>query len=108
MIYHAINRGNARSAIFHKPDDYDSFLRVLAEGLEKYQIDLFSFVLVPNHWHLVLRPGQDGEIGKLLRWVTATHSMRYHAHTRGYGHIYQSGFKSFPVQDDAHFYVLCR
>ena len=110
MIYHAINRGNARNAIFHKPDDYDAFLRVLAEGLEKYQVDLFSFVLMPNHWHLVLRPGQDGEMGRLLRWVTATHSLRYHAHynTRGYGHIYQSRFKSFPVQDDAHFYVLCR
>ncbi len=37
-IYHAINRGNARNAIFHRPDDYDAFLRVLAEGLEKYQV----------------------------------------------------------------------
>ena len=71
MIHHALNRGNARTAIFHKPDDYDAFLRVLAEGLGKYQVDLFY-------------------------------------HTRGYGHIYQSRFKSFPVQDDTHFYVLCR
>lgn len=49
-------------------------------------------------------------MGRLLRWVTATHSLRYHGHyqTRGEGHIYQSRFKSFPVQDDAHFYVLCR
>lgn len=94
MIYHAINRGNARNTIFHKPEDYDAFLRVLAEGLEKYQVDLFSFVLMPNHWHLVLRPGQDGEMGKLLRWITSTHSLRYHAHfdTRGYGYIYQSRF----------------
>ena len=110
MIYHAINRGNARNTIFHKPEDYDAFLRVLAEGLGKYQVDLFSFVLMPNHWHLVLRPGQDGEMGKLLRWVTSTHSLRYHAHyhTRGYGHIYQFRFKRFPVQDDTQFYVLCR
>jgi len=49
MIYHAINRGNARNAIFHKPDDCDAFLRVPAEGLEKYKVDLFSFVLMPNH-----------------------------------------------------------
>ena len=110
MIYHAINRGNARNSIFHKSEDYDALLRVLAEGLEKYQVDLFSFVLMPNHWHLVLRPGRDGEMGKLLRWVTATHSLRYHAHyhTREYGHIYQSRFKSFPIQDDTHFYVVCR
>lgn len=110
VIYHAINRGNARQKIFLKQEDYDAFIRVLAEGLEKYPVELFSFTLMPNHWHLVLRPQQDGQMGRLLRWVTATHSLRYHGHyrTRGEGHIYQSRFKSFPVQDDTHFYVLCR
>jgi len=110
VTYHAINRGNARMTIFHKPEDYDAFIRIVAEGLERYQVELFSFTLMPNHWHFVLRPGQDGEMGRLLRWVTATHSLRYHGHyhTRGYGHIYQARFKSFPVQNDAHFYALCR
>jgi putative transposase len=110
VIYHAINRGNARQKIFLKQEDYDVFIRVLAEGLEKYPVELFSFTLMPNHWHLVVRPQQDGQMGRLLRWVTATHSLRYHGHyrTRGEGHIYQSRFKSFPVQDDTHFYVLCR
>ena len=110
VIYHAINRGNARQKIFLKQEDYDAFIRVLAEGLEKYPVELFSFTLMPNHWHLVVRPQQDGQMGRLLRWVTATHSLRYHGHyrTRGEGHIYQSRFKSFPVQDDTHFYVLCR
>jgi len=65
---------------------------------------------MPNHWHFVLRPLKDGQMGKLLRWVTATHSLRYHGRclTRGERHFYQSRFKSFPVQDDSHFYVLCR
>lgn len=110
VIYHAINRGNARRTIFHKDEDYDAFLRVLAEGLAKYAVEVFSFTLMPNHWHLVLRPNQDGEMGRLLRWVTATHTLRHHAHyhTKGEGHLYQSRFKSFPVQDDAHFYVVCR
>ncbi len=109
-IYHAINRGDARQPIFLKPDDYEAFIRVLSEGLEKYPVDLYAFTLMPNHWHFVLRPEKDGQMGKLLRWVTATHSLRYHGHyrTRGEGHIYQSRFKSFPVQDDSHFYVLCR
>ncbi len=65
---------------------------------------------MPNHWHLVLRPQKDGQMERMLRWVTATHSLRYHAyyHTRGEGHNYQARFKSFPVQNDSHFYVLCR
>ncbi|TWU28819.1 transposase [Novipirellula artificiosorum] len=109
-IYHALNRGNARQEIFHKDQDYEAFVRVLHEGLEKYDVNLFSFTLMPNHWHLLLRPNRDGQMGKLLRWVTATHTLRYHGHydTRGEGHLYQSRFKSFPIQDDAHFYVVCR
>jgi len=110
VIYHALNRGNARAKIFKKDEDYEAFIRVLHEGLEKYPVELFSFTLMPNHWHLVLRPAKDGQMGRLLRWVTATHTLRYHGHyhKRGYGHVYQSRFKSFPVQDDTHFYVVCR
>lgn len=46
----------------------------------------------------------------LLRWVTATHTLRSHSHyqTRGGGHLYQGRFKSLPAQDDEHFVVVCR
>ena len=37
-IYHALNRGNQRQEIFHKADDYEAFIRVLAEGLKKYPV----------------------------------------------------------------------
>ena len=109
-IYHALNRGNARQAIFHKPEDYEAFLGVLGEGLDRYPVELFAFTLMPNHWHLVLRPAEAGQMGRMLRWVTATHTQRYHAHdhTSGQGHLYQARFKSFPVADDAHFLVVCR
>ncbi len=109
-IYHALNRGNRRQTIFHKAEDYEAFLRVLGQGLEKYPVEMFSFVLMPNHWHMVLRPGEDGAMGRLLRWVTATHTLRYHAHyqTSGEGHLYQARFKSFPIADDDHFLVVCR
>lgn len=109
-IYHALNRGNRRQTIFHKDGDYEAFLRVLNQGLELYPIELFSYVLMPNHWHMVLRPTEDGAMGRFLRWVTATHTLRYHAHyhTSGEGHLYQARFKSFPVESDSHFLVLCR
>ena len=76
VCYHAINRGNARQEIFHKPQDYEAFLRVLSQRLEKYAVELFSFSLMPNHRHLVLRPQKNGQMGSLMRWVTATHSLR--------------------------------
>jgi hypothetical protein len=65
---------------------------------------------MPDHWHMVLRPSEDGLMGRVLRWGTATHPQRYHAHyhTVGEGHLYQSCFKSFPVADHDHFLVVCR
>lgn len=58
----------------------------------------------------LLRPHQDGEMSRFLRWVTATHTMRYQSHHRssGAGHVYQGRFKSFPIQDDAHFLTVAR
>ena len=109
-LYHALNRGNARAPIFHKDEDYEAFERILAEGLDRYKVRLLGYELMPNHWHLVLRPEADGEMSRFLRWVTATHTMRYHAHyhTSGEGHLYQGRFKSFPIQDDGHFLTVCR
>jgi putative transposase len=104
-IYHALNRGDATQTILHKHEDFDTLVRVPAEGLRKYLVQLYSFTMMPNHWQLVLRPTQDGQINKFLRWVMATHSLRYHEHyhTRGEGHICPSRYTSFPIQDDTHF-----
>ena len=110
QCYHVLNRGNGRSVIFHKEADFPAFLRVLAEGLERYPVDLLCWCLMHNHWHLVLRPRRAGAISDLMRWVGVTHVRRLHEHydTRGGGHVYQGRFKSFPVQDDRHFLLLCR
>ncbi len=110
IVEMALNRGNARQTIFQKDEDYQAFLRVLAEGLERYPVELFAFTWMPNHWHMVLRPTADGLMGRMPRWVTATHTQRHHAHyhTSGEGHLYQARFQSFPVADDDHFLVVCR
>ena len=109
-LYHALNRGNMRATIFHKEEDYAAFERVLREGLDLHQIELFSYQLMPNHYHLVLRPEVDGEMSRFMGWIGGTHTMRYHAHyrTSGMGHLYQQRYKSFPIQDDEHFLVVCR
>ena len=109
-IYHALNRGNGRATIFRKSEDYDAFEHILAEGLGEYPCQILAYQLMPSHWHFVLRPIEDGGMSNFLRWVSLTHTMRYHAHyhTAGEGHLYQGRFKSFPVQDDDHFLVVCR
>ncbi len=107
VVYHVLNRGNGRMGVFRKPGDYRAFLDFLLEGKEKAQIELFGFCLMPNHWHLVVRPRGDRDLAGYLSWVTNTHVKRYRAHyRRTSGHLYQGRYKSFPVEDDVYFRTL--
>src|SRR5262249_12896987 len=69
-----------------------------------------DYCLMPNHWHFVLWPKKDHELTTFLRWLTHTHTMRWHAHyhTSGTGHLYQGRFKSFPIAEDDHLYTALR
>ena len=109
-LYHVLNRANHRSKIFKKEADYEAFERVLAEAVERNSADLFSYCLMPNHWHLVLRPCRDGGMSQFCQWLTLTHTQRYNVHYRmtGQGHLYQGRYKSFPIQDDEHFLTVSR
>ncbi len=110
LVYHALNRAVARLPLFEKDGDYEAFERVLAEALAKHPTRILGYCLMPNHWHFVIWPREDGELTAFLRWLTHTHTMRWHAHhkTGGTGHLYQGRFKSFPVQSDEHFYTVMR
>ena len=110
LIYHVLNRANARMTIFEKGEDFEAFERVLQQAVDRYQMRLLAYSLMPNHWHLVVWPREDGQLSRFVGWLTLTHTQRWHAHrhSTGSGHVYQGRFKSFPVQDDEHFITVCR
>ncbi len=110
IIYHALNRANGRLRIFKKPRDFEAYEEILAAGLDRFDMRMCGYCIMPNHWHLVLWPKADGDLSEFMRWVTQTHSQRWHAShgTVGIGHLYQGRYKSFPVQSNAHYLTLMR
>ena len=110
FVYHVLNRAVGRATIFDKSADYAAFEKVLRQAWERTHMRLLAYVLLPNHWHLMVWPRHDGELSTYAQWLTVTHVRRWHAHhhTEGTGPIYQGRFKSFPVQADDHFLLLCR
>lgn len=109
-VYHVLNRAVGRGRIFKKSADYAAFEEVLRQAWERTNMRLLAYVLMPDHWHLVVWPQRDGELSIYAQWLTVTHVRRWHAHhhTQGTGPVYQGRFKSFPVQEDEHFLRLCR
>lgn len=110
FVYHALNRAVARAALFEKAADFDAFEQVLREAKDWRPVRLLGWCVMPNHWHLVLWPRSDGDLSEFLRWLSVTHSRRWHSHHRtvGTGSLYQGRFKSFPVQEDDHLLRLLR
>jgi len=96
--------------IFRSDADFEAFERVLLEAIERSGTRLLSYCLMPNHWHLVVWPKDDGELSEFVGWLTLTHTQRWHAFRQsiGTGHVYQGRFKSFPIEEDDHLFTVAR
>jgi putative transposase len=101
-VYHIINRGNDGKTVFRKDMDYIAFLELLGEAKGYYELKLFAYCLMPNHFHLVLMPLQAEDLSKGMQWLMTSHVRRYHRHYGSMGHVWQGRYKSFLIQTDEH------
>jgi putative transposase len=110
ICYHVLNRAVARLPLFERTADYEAFTAVLQDAFQKEPLPIFAYSLMPNHWHFVVRPVADHQVSAFFRWLTHTHTMRWHAShkTVGTGHLYQGRFKAFPIEQDEHLLAVMR
>jgi putative transposase len=109
-IYHVINRANGRMQIFNEQKDYQLFEELLTEAKAQTDMRILAYVVMPNHWHLILSPRKDGDLGIFMHWLSTTHTRRVHVATKtiGAGHLYQGRYKSFLVDSDNYLLTLIK
>jgi len=109
-IYHVINRANGRLRIFESDADYQLFEELLSDTLKKTSMRLLAYCVMPNHWHIVLHPHKDKDLGTFMHLLTNAHTRKVRTLTKtiGYGHLYQGRYKSFLVQDDTYLLTLLK
>ena len=109
-VYHVLNRANGRVQIFHTEADYQHFESLLLEGVMLVDMRILAYCIMPNHWHLILQPYNDGDMSEFMRWVTTTHVRQRRTKTKsvGEGHLYQGTYKSFPIEEDYHLNTVIR
>src|SRR5688572_17650268 len=110
MPFHVLNRGVGRMRLFLKDADFEAFERVIEKTLVTCPMRVCAYCLLSNHWHFVLWPERDGDLGAFMQKLTITHVRNWQEHRQrvGYGHLYQGRYKSFPIESDEHFYSVVR
>jgi len=88
-VYHVIARGNNRQDIFLIDEDRQDFLELLGQTSERFNLEIFAFCLMSNHFHLFLRT-PEANLAPAMHWLNATYSIHFlHRHHRS-GHLLQS------------------
>jgi len=105
--YHIINRGVERRLIFLEPEDYEFFLDLLLKLTKEYDIIIHAYCLMTNHYHLLLEARQTN-LSKAMQFVNDKYSKYFNKKYARSGHLWQGRYKSYPLFDDAHFWVVAK
>jgi putative transposase len=108
MCFHVYGRGNAQAVVFHDELDYDSFMALIARAVKRIPMRVLAYCLMPNHFHLVLRPLADGDLGRWMHWLLTSHVHRHRRRYETVGRIWQGRFGSSPIQADGHLLTVLR
>jgi putative transposase len=104
-VLHVINRGNERRRLFAHPTDYDRFLHFVDRTRYRTPIRLLAYVLMPNHWHLVVWPDTCEQLSQFMHDLTGLHALRLRHDTGsvGLGHVYQGRFRAQVIEQDVRY-----
>lgn len=106
-LFHVIARGNERRKIFLDADDYSDFLDRLCVGLEKTKCRCLAWVLMPNHFHLLIESGPQGTASLMSRIMTG-YVGNFNRRYRRSGHLFQNRYKSILCDRNAYLLELVR
>ena len=96
-LYHLMSRGKAGNNIFIDKKDRVNFLDTIGEMSKRYDFDIFAYVLMNNHYHLLVRSRQ-ANLKKAMQWFGTTYTQRSHRRYYRSGHLFQGRYKSIIVQ----------
>ena len=95
-VYHVMARGDGGDAVFETDDDRRAFLSRLGEVCESHGWRIHAWVLMSNHFHLLLETPQANLVTG-MKWLLGTFSQGWNRARRRRGHVFQGRYKSVPV-----------
>jgi len=105
--YHVINRGRRREEIFKDKSDFESFIDLLEELNEVYNVKTAAYCLMSNHYHILIQT-LDGNISRAMRHLNGVYTQRFNRRHRFDGQLFRGRYKSILVESDSYALELVR
>lgn len=106
-VYHVTCRGNERKEIFRDDRDREAFLNILFRSVNIYNIKIYGYILMDNHFHFLLETPL-GNLGEVMRHFNITYTSYFNRRHKRVGHLYQGRYKSIVVDKGEYLSVLSR
>jgi len=100
-LYHVLSRGNDHQDIFLSEKDKQSFLESIADLTERFAVEAYAFVLMDNHYHLLLKTVRPN-LSKAMQWLGTAYTRRFNLRNNKSGHLFQGRYKSILIENDAY------
>ena len=102
---HVLSRGIEGRSIFLDERDHGHFLELLEVMTQRFDVELWAYVLMGNHYHLVLRTRRPN-LSRAAQWLGVSYASWFNARHERRGHLFQGRFKSFLVEDERYLRTL--
>lgn len=106
-VYHITCRGNERKDIYKDDKDRKTFLELLTESAKIYSIKIYCYVLMSNHFHLLIETPR-GNLSEFMRHFNIRYTSHYNIRHKRSGHLYQGRYKGILVDKDTYLAMLSR
>jgi putative transposase len=97
LPHHITQRGNGRARVFDSDDDRVVFLDLLAAYSRQYQLTVWGYCLMSNHFHLIAVPSREDSAAKVLGRLEADYARYLNVRRGTSGHLWQARYHSVPM-----------
>ena len=106
-VYHVTARGNERGKVFFTKADYRKFMEYLHEGQEKFGFILHCYVLMTNHYHLLIET-PVGNLSQIMHYLNGSYTTYINSKRKRSGHLFQGRYKAILVDKESYLLELSR
>ena len=104
--FHIVSRGSNRQHIVFDDRDRNAFVHLLGVAIVRHRWLVYSWCLMPNHYHLVLRIPEGG-LSRGMQLLNGGFSRQTSQRYGGDAHLFRNRFKADEIEEELHFFKAC-